>query len=777
MKKIPKLAVFSLAVVSMVVGCDGNNEGVGRYTYSTFDVASPNTWNPHEWETNTDSIIIGYTEMGLYDFVLNEEKDGYDIIPEMADGQPVDVSNTLTDAERARYGVGDGEEGLKWQINLNQNAKWSDGEVINADDYIYSMQQMLNPLMLNRRADSFYAGTLTLGNARDYRYGGLKKYENLAEPGDSIDSKTYFSMFEPTAFDALTGYSMVVDYTDYAEYFPLGAAAFASGVYGTASLPLMVEVTDANAAAIQAIVYEYLSAGYGVEEADLAAYAEYIYFKCVGVNDEVAFDGTEKAVGLVKSGDFQVTLLLAAPITDFFLKYNLSSNWLVKESLYEAGKSPVSGITKTNYGTALNNYMGFGPYKLTQYQLDKLYVLEKNDNWYGYSDGKHVGQFQTDVIRFQIVPAHATALQMFEKGEIDDIGLVAADMDKYKNSSNLLFTPESYTRKVTFSTDWVSLKNRQEEETNINKTILTNIKFREAFSWALDREDFTQSLTSGSTPYLVPINNLYVSDPVTGVSYRNTEQGQSVVETVFGDNTNGYDLVKARQLLTEAYSEELANTAEGHLEASDSVKLTFWVYGEDDIYTNYANFLDAAIKAAAVGTPLEGKISVERQVDADYSDRMQSGGADMCFSTWGGATMDPFGIMQVYTDPTLKYEYGFDTENEELTINVGGVDVTLTWVDWNYELNDGNGTYSASKAELDTRLDILAAMELALVQKWVFASVYAYSNASMFSYKIKFATIEYVNLVAYGGIRFMTYNYDDAAWAKYIKDNTLDYTK
>lgn len=770
MKKIPKLAVFSIAIISLVAGCDGDVEGAGRYTYSTFDVASPNTWNPHEWETNTDAVIIGYTEMGLYDFVLNEEKNGYDIISEMADGDPVDVSDSLTEVERARYGVGSGDVGLKWEINLNDAAKWADGEIINADDYIYSMQQMLNPDILNRRADSFYAGTLTLGNARDYRYNGTQVYVNVADDGDSIDGKTYFSMFETTLFDGMTGYSMVEDYTDYAVYFPIGAAAFASGDYGTAENPLMVEVTEANAAAIAAIITEYVEA-YSV---DYATYSPYIYFKKIEF-PSFDFAGEAKAVGLVKTGDYQVTVYLAAPITEFFLKYNLSSNWLVKESLYEAGKSQVGNLIKTNYGTALDNYMGFGPYKLTQYQLDKLIVLEKNENWYGYSDGKHNGQFQTDVIRIQIVPQHATALQMFEKGEIDDIGLQSADMSKYKNSANLLFTPESYTRKVTFSTDWSSLKSRQ--SSGVNKTILTNIKFREAFSWALDREDFTQSLTSGSTPFLVPINNLYVSDPETGVSYRNTEQGQNVVDTVFGDNENGYDLVRARQLLTAAYNEEIASEREGHLVASDNVVLTFWVYGEDSIYTNYANFLDAAIKAAAVGTPLEGKISVEKQVDADYSDRMQAGGADMCFSTWGGSTMDPFGIMQVYTDPELKYEYGFDTETENLTLNVNGTDVTHTWYDWNYHLNDGNGDYSASKADNETRLDILAGMELALVQKWVFASIYAYSNASLYSYKIAYATNDYVNLVAYGGIRFMTYKYDDAQWAAYVKNNTLDYTK
>jgi hypothetical protein len=39
---------------------------------------------------------------------------------------------------------------------------------ITADDYIYSMQQQLNPKMLNRRADSYYAGSLVLYNAKNY---------------------------------------------------------------------------------------------------------------------------------------------------------------------------------------------------------------------------------------------------------------------------------------------------------------------------------------------------------------------------------------------------------------------------------------------------------------------------------------------------------------------------------------------------------------------------------------------------------------------------------
>lgn len=742
-----------------------------KYTYSLYDAGSPNTWNPHEWETNTDSVIIGYTEMGLYDFVLNDEGDGYEVVPEMAESFPVDVSDTLTDAERARYGVGKDAEAVKWTIDLNPSAKWADGTPINADDYIYSMEQLLSPEMLNRRADSFYSGTLTIGNAKAFRYGGLKSYVTLAEEGESIDGKEYFSLFEylPEFEDTIAGY-----YDEYGEgYFPLGVAALEAGTYGSPSFPLPVEVTDENRAGIIEILDEFAALfGKSYEE-----FKEILLLKATGVNEKIDFDGANKAVGLVKSGEYQITLYLAAGITDFFIKYNLSSNWIVKKDLYEAGKRTVNNLTKTTYGTAIDNYMGYGPYKLSNYQKDKLISLTKNDKWYGWKDGKHVGQFQTTDIRIQIVPQHATALAMFEKGEIDEIGLQSADMSKYINSSNLLYTPESYTRKVTMSTDWPTLAKRQSD--GINKTILTNVKFREAFSWALDREDFTQTLTSGSMPFLAPINNLYVSDPDTGVAYRDTDQGKAVIESIFGNNETGYNLSKAKDLLTQAYNEELASEKEGSLKAGDKVKLTFWVYGEDAIYGQYASFLDSALKAAAVGTPLEGKIEVEKQVDPDYSDRMQAGGADMCFSTWGGATMDPFGIMQVYTDPKLKYEYGFDAEKEKLTLTINGVEETHAWYDWNFELNDGDGKYHSTKADAKTRLDILAGMEKALIEKWLFVSVYAYSNSSLFSKKIEYATYDYVNLVGYGGIRFMTYNYDDTEWTAYVKSQggTLDYTK
>ena len=40
---------------------------------------------------------------------------------------------------------------------------------------------------------------------------------------------------------------------------------------------------------------------------------------------------------------------------------------------------------------------------------------------------------------------------------------------------------------------------------------------------------------------------------------------------------------------------------------------------------------------------------------------------------------------------------------------------------------------------------------------------------SLFSHKISYATLNYNIMYGYGGMRLMTYNYNDAEWAAYVK--------
>jgi hypothetical protein len=101
-------------------------------------------------------------------------------------------------------------------------------------------------------------------------------------------------------------------------------------------------------------------------------------------------------------------------------------------------------------------------------------------------------------------------------------------------------------------------------------------------------------------------------------------------------------------------------------------------------------YLNEQLQAACEGTGFEGKVSLTMTVDADYYNTMYSGAADSIFTTWGGAAMAPFTILnQCYTDAAdgtgNQMEYGFDTDKIAMTIKVDGTDVTdslRNWTNW-----------------------------------------------------------------------------------------------
>ena len=806
-KKFIASTLFMVVGAMALMGCDGGNKPVAKttYTYNTAVSGNPNTWNPHEWETSDDSIILSFTSAGLYEFVFNEARNGYEIVPEMADGEPVDVTSTLTNDDKLRYGLDvTATEGLAWAVNLREDAVWEDGTPINADTYLYSMKAILDPDMMNYRANSYYSGSAAIGNALDYYNGGHQKYNNISSGVAPLpeDTHKYFSFFEPLAAskayggDTYAGFSMYDWYMDdlrkseFQENYngtnqpASGYLKMRSGEWGTVNNPKFIDLTtDPDAAALaNTYIDEWCNVilDRGMSEDMLGNFL----FYHTGAYEKMDFDGEEKAVGLIKSGDYQITIMTAGQLRPFDFKYSFSSNWIVKEDLYEANKTDVGGLTKTTYGTEKDKYMSYGPYVLTAYQKDKVIHLSRNENYFGYKDPNVVkpGEYQCTDVDIKIIPSHDTQLQMFLKGELDDVSLEREDMNKYGASSRISYSPNTYTSKVTFNTDWDKLVERQNEATTstqrVNKTIATNIKFREAFFWSLNRKNFCQTLTAGSSGAVVPINSLYVADTDTGESYRSTPQAKNVVTQLVGDNTNGYDVEKAKALFAEAYEEEINSTKAGHLTANDKIVLEFKVYNSEDIYNRMMNFFQKSFEAATKGTPLEGKISIQKTVDADYYDTMQAGGSDMIYTTWGGAQLNPYGLLDCYCDSSRLFEYGFKPDEEKLTIDVPNVgEVEKTYYDWSVALDGSGAEFSAAKATKEQRLTILAAVELALCQQYRFVSVYARSEAYLMSFKVDQGVDEYVPVMGYGGIRYYKFKYTDAEWASYIANNKLDYRK
>ena len=80
-----------------------------------------------------------------------------------------------------------------------------------------------------------------------------------------------------------------------------------------------------------------------------------------------------------------------------------------------------------------------------------------------------------------------------------------------------------------------------------------------------------------------------------------------------------------------------------------------------------------------------------------------------------------------------------------------------------------------SSYDYTTRCAFLAACEKCFLSYYTTTPVYYRNVATLHSQKVNFATYQYVMNVIFGGVRYYTYNYDDAAWAEYIAANTLQY--
>lgn len=745
------------------------NRGDGNYTYNTYTITSGvRTLNVHEWELADESDIQFQTMRGLYDIIYSKDKD-YEYINEMAAAAPEDV--TADYAGNETYGIpADAKEGYAFKIQLRKDACWEDGTPINADTYVYSWKQLIDPAMANYRATSLTEGTYAIANAYEYYANGETQYVDIydseSETYAEFEGDKYTSATEATAFFGMSLEEAVEEYGE--EMFTADGVNTVEKLKELQGDEAWVKVEGDVETALMAVVNAF-NAAYGMEyyEKEELEFCTYAFTPEVKTWDEV---------GLVKDDDYCITIIYDKPIlSEYLFYYANTTSYLVKEDLYEANKKDAGGLTKTTYGTSVDTYSSFGPYKVTSWQSDKEIVLEKNDKWYGYSDPAYNGQYQTTRIVYSLIDEHATAVQLFLQGKLDSLGLDANDLNTYATSDYALYTPTSYTFKVSINSDKEALAARQTE--GVNKTLLTYTDFRKALSLSLDRSEFCQTVMPACGPAYGLLNDLYVYDPSDFSIYRETDYAKDILTEVYAaesyDKLSGYNVEEAKKLYDSAYK---AAIEAGDLKEGDKVVIEFNVSGSSDTNQKAVNFINDAVSKATQGTSLEGKVSVELKEVDDYYATMGAGTADMVFSAWGGSEMDPFSLMQCYCDPTMfsDAEYGFDSE-KKITATIDGKEYTYSFYDWYAELCEGQW----AQADSDTRLEVLATIEGAVLDEYCAIPLWIRRTATLESQKIEYITYDFKSTYteSYGGIRFMTYNYTDEEWEKYCADqnNQLTY--
>ncbi len=780
--------VFSLAACRN----NGTTEDNAEYTYNQYMEASPTNWNPHTWEMNADSEMQTYINMGFVDISIAEDGVNFEWVYEMADSI-TDITADFSDKDK--WGITE-ESGRVFEIKLNQAAKWEDGTVINADSYIYSMQKQLDSKMKNYRANSYFEGAASILNAKGYFNNdmvGQTKYADAFASADEstgavtpVEADKYFINADAVCY--FYGDSIATYVSSYAASYPEYAALEKYVGQGYVEVTPEIEAELAAVAALHGCTYE-------------GAFYEFCFVED-GVVEEVKWE----EVGLYKTDDYTLIYITETPCEMFYFLSNATSIWLVHEDLYEANMETVGGLDATTYCTTLDTTISYGPYKLVSFEKDKEFVFERNENWYGWTDGKHEGQFQTTRIVYQVVVDHNTQLQMFNSGQLDGIGLTADDMTTYRMSDYLLKTDQTYTFRFIFASDLEKLAELEAVANDgANKKVLAYDDFRKAISLAMDRTRLCNEGTSAYKPAYYLLNYLYYTDIANDSEsqYRRTPEAMEAVLRLYGieygegktyatveeayNAVTGYDVEQAKQLFQSVYEKAIAD---GNYTDGQEIKINCMAsaassLGAED--TAQQDLLNEFVAAATVGTGFEGKITFTFQCGSAtrYAD-VAAGKVEMIRGAWGGAAFYPFSTIRVYCEPDymgglemIHESCGWDPSKETLTITYDfdgdGTEEerTETFQFWAQSIN-GAGEFAADPA---MSLVVLSWLETGILQTYQCIPWASETASTMYSMKVKYFTTDYNIMYGYGGIRLMTYNYNDAEWAEYVESQggTLSY--
>ena len=185
--------------------------------------------------------------------------------------------------------------------------------------------------------------------------------------------------------------------------------------------------------------------------------------------------------------------------------------------------------TSCDYGSSLDKIMFSGQFYISEWQKASQIVFEKNVNW-NHADRIHI----TKIIS-RVVSDESTRLELFEKGEADNITLGTNGLAKYGEDPRV---KESTSQTIS------ALEINQNHSDPFKQKLLSDPDFRKALFYAVDRNAIAKLNQVFAAPFFLSTVGAGADD---GTVYRDLPAAQALVEK-YAPN-GGYDPVKAKQLM------------------------------------------------------------------------------------------------------------------------------------------------------------------------------------------------------------------------------------
>lgn len=820
-KKLLMLIAMVLVVVlcaSVLTACKkdkGNGDenvtkpGTGwedpkMYTMREYTSQMPSQWCTILSSDNVNNEMESYFTSAFYEFNYKFDANGK-IVPG-AYTVEYSASTKLEDVTKkyaGKYGLAaDAEKGQAFAMTLRNDLKWDDGTPIKAADFVYTMSQQLSPNYLFDTASNYYSGNYVIHNAQNYVKQGQKgwfdngnmnlAYSDLALGADGKytlkGNECTIALKKPLVW--LRGDTLDFCVTDTPQYFDTEAYA---SLLALADENGDVAVTAESLALLTTVITAKAEWGETKENTVGYMYVNYEY---------PAMDFSEVGY-FVGDNEYELVMVIDGTLNPLDAEGNLTyeagyyfSGWpLVKKDLWERCEDQSKTPYANSYCTTQEKSASWGPYKLTNYQDQKTYTVSRNDKWFGYGLPQYANQYQTDAIVTEKIEEWDTAWLAFQKGNLDGIGMdvkIAAD---YRTSKRAYFTPETWTFDLNIQSNATTRTDKR------NNLILNYADFRKAISLSLDRDDYCAKNSPSSQAALGLLNSMYYYDVENGKVYRESIQAKEAILNAYGatknadgswkvgettytdiedalDATTGYNLTLARQLVENAVAQA---KADGKYSDGEEIILTYGIETQTANTDRVKNWFQAAFDSMTKGTSIEGKVKIEYFMfsSATWSEQFADGEYDLCFGAWGQAAFNPaYLLCETQISEENRYATNWDPKTVSVTVKATPDDkhedgiYTYNLEQWRLILQGKDGCpVNFKNFPMEDQLAALGAVETAILKEYYSIPVYSRYSASLMGYKVDYVSYEYNTFMGYGGIRYMTFNYDDTAWAEFVASN------
>lgn len=304
-------------------------------------------------------------------------------------------------------------------------------------------------------------------------------------------------------------------------------------------------------------------------------YYTYSFANAKILNAQEIMDGEKSAdeLGIEAIDDSTLVITLAGPSP--LLKYSLAFT-----AFFPVNQAFVESEGE-EYGTEYDKSLYNGPFILTDWKHDQGWQYKKNPD---YRDADSI---TLEEINVHVVKEESTAVNLFEAGDLDQIAITSAFIDKYQDSPD-------FNAVVTAGLKFLRF--------NHNHEALSNENIRRALDMAWEKPALTEViLKNGSIPtyYLVPD----IAKAPSGESFRSLN----------GDFTG--TLEEAQEYWKKGLNEIGKDTVEvGLLTADDTDYKATAEYLKNQWETNLEG-----LTVNIVLQPFQARLELEKAIDYDIS--------------------------------------------------------------------------------------------------------------------------------------------------------------